>query len=253
MRRVVVFAVLLIAAGAAVLSARSVFIGPDPVTLLDAYAVADPDVAGALRVYVTMENGDQPNRLIAATSPMAQARLVGLVSGDVVLPAGSRPSLSGDGVYLELTELDGSLEAGRLIPITLTFEPSGPVSTRARLSSTDDLHSITMAEAMINPPEGPPELSITATPSGEDWQVSLTTDGFTFVPEMADPVHVPGEGHGHIYLNGLKLGRVYDHSVTFGALPAGQHLVEVSLNSNDHFAYEDANGPVRAAAMITVN
>ena len=254
MRRFAVFAFLLALIGGVAVFARTVLMQPDPVILSNAQAVPDPDTAGAVRIYLTMENRGAPNRLISATTPDADfVEISGGVTGDVVLPSGSTPSFSPDGVFLLLTGFSGDLEPGRFVPITLEFEPSGISRTRALIGATPDLHSMTMDEAMIDPPDGPPELSIAVSADGGDWAVTLQTDGFMFVPEMQEPVHVPGEGHGHIYLNGLKLGRVYDHRVTFGTLPPGEYTVTVTLNSNDHFAYEDENGPVFASAEIVVD
>lgn len=254
MRRVAVLAVLVLSIGAAAVVARNVLTEAEPVTLGNAQAVPSPDQAGVVRIYVTMENGATPNRLISASSPAAQeARIAGAVSGPLVLPAGSTPSLSGDGVFIELIGFDGSMEAGRLVPIALEFEPAGTATTRALFGAPPDLHSATAAEMMIPPPDGSPELSLSVAADSAGWAVTLQTDGFTFVPDMDDPVHVPGQGHGHLYLNGLKLQRLYDHRAEIGALPPGEHSVTVTLNANTHQPYEDADGPIIAQQTIIVD
>ena len=73
---------------------------------------------------------------------------------------------------------------------------------------------------------------------------------FVDVP-MGTP-HVPGTGHAHLYLNGLKLGRLYVPSARIGALPPGDHMVRVTLNANDHRAYVVDGDPVTAIAPLSV-
>ena len=41
------------------------------------------------------------------------------------------------------------------------------------------------------------------------WNLHVITENFTFSPQNASRDHVPGEGHAHVYINGVKLGRFY--------------------------------------------
>ena len=62
------------------------------------------------------------------------------------------------------------------------------------------------------------------------WNLRLDTTNFTYAPKAASGAHVPGEGHTHVYLDGVKLGRFYGPWVH---VPSGG-AVRVTLNSNDH-------------------
>ena len=73
-----------------------------------------------------------------------------------------------------------------------------------------------------------------------------TTD-FTFNEDMADGPHVPGVGHAHLYLDGVKLQRLYHRDATIGALPPGSYLVRVTLNTNDHRVYMHKGAPISAS------
>ncbi|MEC8197159.1 MAG: hypothetical protein VX228_12815, partial [Pseudomonadota bacterium] len=73
---------------------------------------------------------------------------------------------------------------------------------------------------------------------------------FEFTPDLVDGPHVPGTGHGHIYINGLKLGRLYSPTTTIGNLPPGQHEIRVTLSTNDHRAYVVNDIPVTASATL---
>ena len=65
--------------------------------------------------------------------------------------------------------------------------------------------------------------------------------------------HSPGMGHGHLYLSGMKLGRMLKPEAHIGALPRGTHKVTVTLNTNDHRAYVIGDDPVSATVEIVVD
>jgi hypothetical protein len=66
------------------------------------------------------------------------------------------------------------------------------------------------------------------------YNLHIVTENFTFSPENASLDHVEGEGHAHVYINGVKLGRFYGPWVHLDNLPDGQVAVAVTLNANDH-------------------
>lgn len=89
------------------------------------------------------------------------------------------------------------------------------------------------------------------------FNVQITTENFTWAPENASQAHVPGEGHAHIYVDGIKVGRVYSSwfhldTATLGITP-GVHSVEVDLNGNDHGSYIVDGEKIQAAAEILVD
>ena len=78
------------------------------------------------------------------------------------------------------------------------------------------------------------------------------TEGFTFAPQNAGDHHVPGEGHGHVYVNGVKIGRIYGGAMQLGKLAEGKNKVRVTLNNNEHSAYRWNGNPVEATATIEI-
>lgn len=82
--------------------------------------------------------------------------------------------------------------------------------------------------------------------------IEIQTEGFTFNAEGASSHHVQGEGHAHIYLDGVKLGRVYGNYYHLGGLEEGEYQVSVTLNGNDHGDYMDDQQPVSDTVTITV-
>jgi len=245
--------------GAAVLAGRG--FGPTgTVVLSDARAevsMASPDVA---TVFVTLQNGALPDRLSGVSSDVAElAELLGAEASTVPVPANSAVSFSGDGVYVQLSGLQEPLENGQLIPITLDFEHSGAVTSRALVGPPSDPHAghagmMAMGPPLLEDGQAVPTLGLIVSQQDDGtWQVTLETADFTFDADRPEPVHVAGHGHAHIYLDGLKVARVHDPSAVIGVLPAGTYTLRAALNTNDHRPYLDDGGPVQATAQITVD
>jgi len=198
----------------------------------------------------TIRNPGGPDRLTGIGSDSAGA--VMLVGGDgMVVPAGSEPKLAMDGAHGMLTGLHGESSEGRLVPITLWFEKAGRVSARGRVSTAmmmDHGQSYSVGEA-----EPSPTVSLTANPNPDGWTVEIISENFAFSRDSVDGPHEPGIGHGHLYLNGLKLQRVYQSTVQIGALPAGDYEMRVTLNTNDHRAYTVDGRAVSATLSLTVD
>ena len=66
------------------------------------------------------------------------------------------------------------------------------------------------------------------------WNLHATIDGFHVVPEKASTAAVPGEGHMHLYLDGVKMTRLYGAWHYLGELEPGEHQIRVELSANDH-------------------
>lgn len=82
--------------------------------------------------------------------------------------------------------------------------------------------------------------------------VRIDTTGFAFAPLSVNGDHVPGEGHAHIYVDGVKIGRVYGPWYFLGGLDPGEHEVLVTLTSNAHQPYVSGDGPVEATVVVVV-
>ncbi len=89
-------------------------------------------------------------------------------------------------------------------------------------------------EPLVISEDEAPTLQIALFPDPEaGWNLNVQTTNFIFAPQNSGLAHVPGEGHAHVYANGIKLGRVYGDWMHL-SLPDGDVTVTVSLNSNDH-------------------
>lgn len=84
------------------------------------------------------------------------------------------------------------------------------------------------------------------------WNLSFTTDNFTFTPENVNQDHVDNEGHAHIEVNGERLARIYSHDfhIDSDALKEGANTVTVSLNTNKHLEYAIDGQPIEVQMTI---
>jgi LysM repeat protein len=71
------------------------------------------------------------------------------------------------------------------------------------------------------------------------WNLNIQTTDFKFSAENVsgpnNPDHV--EGHGHLYIDGKKVTRLYGPWYYLGELSPGTHEIKVYLNANNHARY----------------
>lgn len=83
-----------------------------------------------------------------------------------------------------------------------------------------------------------PSVTIEALPDAlSGYNVHIVPVNFTFVPEKVNTAVTVNEGHAHIFIDGVKLGRVYSNWIhvpreAFKTL--GTHEVVITLNAHDH-------------------
>ena len=82
--------------------------------------------------------------------------------------------------------------------------------------------------------------------------LKITTTGFTFAPESASGEHVTGEGHAHVYVDGVKINRVYGNYYHLSGLDPGARSIRITLNANSHEQYAKGEHPVEATTTIVV-
>ncbi|MDE0269131.1 MAG: hypothetical protein OXI96_08920 [Acidimicrobiaceae bacterium] len=66
------------------------------------------------------------------------------------------------------------------------------------------------------------------------WNLYAEITDFRLSPENASTVDIPGEGHMHLYIDGVKTARLYSSWYHISELAPGEHTIKVTLSSNDH-------------------
>lgn len=136
---------------------------------------------------------------------------------------------------------------------TMDMADSGESLDHSHAPGTE-AHDHSAAEAIeIDEGQTHPALALSVTPDPmSGWNVHIETTDFRFAPENASGADVLGEGHAHLYVDGVKLARVYGNWYHIGSLEAGRHEVKVNLNGNSHAPYYYAGQPVEASVVIEV-
>ncbi len=84
------------------------------------------------------------------------------------------------------------------------------------------------------------------------WNLEIVTTNFTFAPKSVNLEHIAGEGHAHVYVNDKRIARLYSPWMHIGTLPAGDTVISVSLNANDHRPISVDGTPLNAEMLIQV-
>ena len=88
------------------------------------------------------------------------------------------------------------------------------------------------------PAAGAPQVELQLYPlSGGGYNARIVTRNFLFTPQNVDGEAVPGEGHAHLYLDGVKIARVYGEWHYLASLPDEAQTLGVALYANDHSAF----------------
>ena len=226
----------------------------DTISLFDASAFQSPENANLFMVALSIENNGEPDRLISASSPSAQNVSIenpGADGSAIIIPKNGGGILAMDGAHIMLIAKPDTFEQGAFLPLNLTFENAGSVSVRVQNVGVAEMNH-GLANGISETPTPELELKWMIAPSANGAQVKLNTDDFTFTNVEAGTAHAPNHGHAHVYLNGLKLGRLYSDTYQIGALLAGNYTLSVALNSNDHRPYVNDDGPVMDTLVFEI-
>lgn len=87
---------------------------------------------------------------------------------------------------------------------------------------------------------------------GGSLNIHILTGNFRFAPDHVNTPAAPGEGHAHVYVNGVKKLRAYGPWVNIGGLPSGPAEIRVTLNANSHEALAKDGAPIEYATTVNV-
>jgi hypothetical protein len=83
--------------------------------------------------------------------------------------------------------------------------------------------------------------------------VRVALEHFTITPEKIDQDPTPNEGHLHVYVDGVKVGREYAEWIYLPSeyfTATGPHRITVSLNTNTHGAWTFAGAPIEDTVVV---
>ena len=200
-------------------------------------------------ITLNLQNNGAPRTLQNVSSPDgAHTSLMNLGhDGPLVVPGGDTAQLAMDGAHIMLQVPDGTFPEGTYHSLALTFDDDSEVVARILHSeATGNIgamdHSLTNGIDILPSPT----IALMRAPevSADGFAVEISVENFEFVMIEDRAPHVDGQGHAHIYLNGFKLGRLYEEHFEVGSLSAGDYVLTVALNSNDHRPYISEGAPI---------
>lgn len=217
------------------------------IVLSDATISAMPD--GSYMASVKMTNIGGADVLESASMEgFPQAHLMAQ-QNDIVVPGSGAPTLAADGVHIMMMGEQGKLEPGVLVPISLHFKDNGKVTTRAKVTPMKMDHSGSNGQEIDGT-----QMRLEVTSASRDGLTGrLVLNGIDLVTVNDDTAHVQGQGHAHLYLNGLKLQRLFSEEFEVGDLLPGEYSVSVTINTNDHRPYLQGNIALSDQVSVTVD
>ena len=84
------------------------------------------------------------------------------------------------------------------------------------------------------------------------WNIEIQTEQFTFAPEQVNQANQPNMGHGHLYVDGEKIARLYGNWYHLGNLEPGTREITVSLHANGHELWTHEGEAIAHTATIDV-
>lgn len=111
----------------------------------------------------------------------------------------------------------------------------------------DPSHEHSIVTAWTGPE---PTIAIELMPESEgEFNLRVDVTGFTFAPEHVNQPTVQGEGHAHVYIDGLKIARIYGPWTHLTGIKSGA-VLRVTLNANDHTAWGYNGMPIAAEVVV---
>ncbi|WP_412551724.1 hypothetical protein [Shimia sp. MIT910701] len=137
--------------------------------------------------------------------------------------------------------------------VGMLLSPGGAPQTPAQIDhSTHFTHDHSMFHGLFEiAAENAPLVTLHVQKDAlSGWNVEVQTEGFEFRPNGVNSEPILGEGHGHIYVNGEKLARLYSPHFHLADLPPGTNEIRVTLNAHDHSAFTVNGEEISASARV---
>ena len=106
------------------------------------------------------------------------------------------------------------------------------ITTSLPVTQQHAMHTHVMMDV---PSENAPtvDLIVTEDPKA-GYNLQILTENFEFAPERASTDHIEGQGHAHVYVDDVKINRVYGEWYHIPSLEPGEHQIKVTLSTNNH-------------------
>ena len=143
---------------------------------------------------------------------------------------------------------DSTGEVGETQPTATESTATQPAATQPATETT--VHSHDTAEVREWDGLGPADVIVEVTgDAASGWAVAIEVPQFTFT--LAEAL-VPGEGHGHLMVDGQLQTMIFEPQAFIAELSPGTHEIAVFLAANDHIDYVIGEEQVGGSVTIEV-
>lgn len=106
--------------------------------------------------------------------------------------------------------------------------------------NTQDEHEAHDDHGVANVDQGDaptPTLQVTHQVEGTELKLKFQIEHFNLTMERMDKGNKYGEGHIHLYVDGQKVTKIFEHEYVWQGLTKGEHEIKVELAHNNHEPY----------------
>ena len=211
-----------------------------------------PDSVKGVNLFVDIEDFDiAPEN--ASTDPVdGQGHLHLYVDGERVARFYNTALHLGDLTPGE-HEITVEVSANNHSPYAVDGEPITASTTVTVAESEGHSHSHGDDEVIEAASPAPAvELTVNEDPKS-GWNLAVEVENFELTPEDEGSDPVDGQGHFHLYVDGVKVGRLYGTDWHLPKLTEGSHEITVEVSANNHLPYAVDGEPITASAMVEVS
>ena len=155
---------------------------------------------------------------------------------------------------------------GILVMVIVTHSTTKNYNLETDINSGDGIHADMMMGHGSQDVEGHdhataehqgrplPTVSIEVIPDTKSgYNLRIDTTNFSFTPSTVGVGQAYNQGHAHVYVNGIKAGRVYGqwHYLDDDWFSPGENTVAVSLNSDDHSEWLADGSHIMAEVLVS--
>ena len=83
------------------------------------------------------------------------------------------------------------------------------------------------------------------------YNIKIITTDYKFTPENVNQENIPNEGHAHLYIDGVKIARLYSPYFHYDGNFEGTKTFRVTLNANDHSEYALNGETIASEIQVT--
>ena len=150
-------------------------------------------------------------------------------------------------ILFSICAIGTMLISGQTTPLTSTVIDSGNQGSPHHRSISHPHQPLN-----IDDWEKAPQVAIAAIQDEhtQGWAINVEVVNFSFSPETVNQNNVKNKGHGHLYIDGEKITRLYSDWIYLDQLPRGKHSLKVTLNSNQHQQLVRNGKPITAEVRI---